>query len=463
MPSLIHHAEILSLLAEGASLLGRTPDREKIRLLRDRVAETRRMHGLEGSSAGEETLVWLTVLDALVERLLHDQEAMAALSTVKAFYEDVLASLIEGVVVIDPSRRITLVNRAAEEIVGITSEEAVGRSLDEVFRDLTEIASLATQTFETGRSFSNNDALLRRSGGETRAIGVMTSVVTGSGGGITGVVAVLRDLTSVREMEEQVRRAERLSALGVLAAGIAHEVRNPLAGVRGAAQLLRSEIRGNQALVPYTDVIVREVDRLDRIVTGLLPFASPRTFSYGPVNIHSVLDRVLLLEQPRAAAAGVGFQREYDPSLPPVRGNEEQLAQVFLNLVRNGVEAMPQGGRLTLTTRVPDPFMAIRREGERMRMIQVRVADAGVGIPPEATASLFTPFFTTKDHGTGLGLALSHQIVTEHGGAIRVESEPGRGSAFSVTLPMVQEETPPEKPGRGAARRHARRKQEKAG
>jgi two-component system nitrogen regulation sensor histidine kinase GlnL len=120
-------------------------------------------------------------------------------------------------------------------------------------------------------------------------IGVITSVVAGSGGGVTGVAAVLRDLTSVREMEEQVRRAERLSALGVLAAGIAHEVRNPLAGVRGAAQLLGSEIRDNQALAPYTDVIVREVDRLDRIVTGLLPFASPRTFSYGPVNIHSVL------------------------------------------------------------------------------------------------------------------------------------------------------------------------------
>lgn len=440
--------------------MGQTPDREKIRTLRDRVADARHLHGPEGLPADDGTLVWLTVLDALVERLLHDQEAMAALSTVKAFYEDVLASLIEGVVVIDPSRRITLVNRAAEEIVGITSEEAVGRSLDEVFRDLTEIASLVTQTFETGRSFSNNDAVLRRPGGETRMIGVITSVVAGSGGGVTGVAAVLRDLTSVREMEEQVRRAERLSALGVLAAGIAHEVRNPLAGVRGAAQLLGSEIRGNQALVPYTDVIVREVDRLDRIVTGLLPFASPRTFSYGPVNIHSVLDRVLLLEQPRAAAAGVGFQREYDPSLPPVRGNEEQLTQVFLNLVRNGVEAMPAGGRLTVTTRVPDPFMAIRRGGERTRMIQVRVADDGVGIPPEAASSLFTPFFTTKDHGTGLGLALSHQIVTEHGGAIRVESEPGRGSTFSVTLPMIHEETPPRSDrGRGTARR----KREKAG
>lgn len=434
--------------------MGQTPDREKIRTLRDRVADARHLHGPEGLPADDGTVVWLTVLDALVERLLHDQEAMAALSTVKAFYEDVLASLIEGVVVIDPSRRITLVNRAAEEIVGITSEEAVGRSLDEVFLDLTEIASLVTQTFETGRSFSNNDAVLRRPGGETRMIGVITSVVAGSGGGVTGVAAVLRDLTSVREMEEQVRRAERLSALGVLAAGIAHEVRNPLAGVRGAAQLLGSEIRDNQALVPYTDVIVREVDRLDRIVTGLLPFASPRTFSYGPVNIHSVLDRVLLLEQPRAAAAGVGFQREYDPSLPPVRGNEEQLTQVFLNLVRNGVEAMPAGGRLTVTTRVPDPFMAIRRGGERTRLIQVRVADDGVGIPPEAASSLFTPFFTTKDHGTGLGLALSHQIVTEHGGAIRVESEPGRGSTFSVTLPMIHEETPPRSDrGRGAARR----------
>lgn len=440
--------------------MGQTPDREKIRTLRDRVADARHLHGPEGLPADDGTVVWLTVLDALVERLLHDQEAMAALGAVKAFYEDVLASLIEGVVVIDPSRRITLVNRAAEEIVGITSEEAVGRSLDEVFRDLTEIASLVTQTFETGRSFSNNDAVLRRPGGETRMIGVITSVVAGSGGGVTGVAAVLRDLTSVREMEEQVRRAERLSALGVLAAGIAHEVRNPLAGVRGAAQLLGSEIRGNQALVPYTDVIVREVDRLDRIVTGLLPFASPRTFSYGPVNIHSVLDRVLLLEQPRAAAAGVGFQREYDPSLPPVRGNEEQLTQVFLNLVRNGVEAMPKGGRLTVTTRVPDPFMAIRRGGERTRMIQVRVADDGVGIPPEAAASLFTPFFTTKDHGTGLGLALSHQIVTEHGGAIRVESEPGRGSTFSVTLPMIHEETPP-RSDRG--RTAARRKREKAG
>jgi len=247
------------------------------------------------------------------------------------------------------------------------------------------------------------------------------------------LVLVLRDLSRVRELEEQVRRSERLAGLGVLAAGIAHEVRNPLVGVRGAAQLLEGEPAFPAALREYTGMIIRQVDRLNRLVGELLTLAEQRPLEPQPCNLHHVLEEALRLAEGGQRPGRFQILRQYDPEVPAAAGDFDRLLQVFLNLVRNAMEAMPEGGELTVRTR----FERVAPQCGGRPAVRVDVQDRGPGLPEEVRSRLFTPFYTTKDGGTGLGLAVSLRIVAEHGGAIEAENRPGGGAAFRVILPAA--------------------------
>jgi two-component system nitrogen regulation sensor histidine kinase GlnL len=241
------------------------------------------------------------------------------------------------------------------------------------------------------------------------------------------------------------RRADRLATLGMIAAGIAHEVKNPLVGIRGAAQLMRSELLfgretgpGSQKnLTEYLDVILKEADRLNHVLEGILDFTRIKPREMKASNIHSILDRVLLLNEESARQRGVVLARLYDPSLPDVYCSEDQLIQVFLNIIKNAVEAMPGGGKLSVITRMSDLFTTVQADGKKHQLMVVKVSDTGPGIKQEHLQDIFTPFFTTKDKGVGLGLALSYQIVQEHLGTIRVESQEKEGTTFSVYLPLA--------------------------
>ncbi len=362
-----------------------------------------------------------------------------------ALEENILASILDGVVAVDGRLRITLVNRAAEGLTRRKAQELVGRLFAEVFPDNHHLLRFLEETIETGRSFADHDAVFRYPDGGQVPVGIATTLLAESASGGeagTGAVVVLREQGKVRELEDQIVRAEKLASLGVLAAGMAHEIKNPLAGIRGAAQLLRKEV-GGSSLGEYAEVIVQEADRLNGIVEGLLALGRPAEQEYGGLNIHHLLDRVLRLQELVAREQGVEIAREYDPSLPPVRGNEGSLVQVFLNVIRNALEAMPEGGRLTVVTRLADPFTTIRHEGERRKLIQVGVFDTGPGIPEAIRRDIFTPFFTTKKKGVGLGLAIAYQIVHEHQGLLKVEAPPPQaddgGSVFWVALPIWME------------------------
>ena len=241
----------------------------------------------------------------------------------------------------------------------------------------------------------------------------------------------------------RMRRSDRLATLGMIAAGIAHEVKNPLVGIRGAAQLLKSELRqaeeagagGN--LTEYLDVILKEADRLNSVLEGILDFTRLKPLEIKTYNIHSILDRVLLLNEEYARQSSVVLSRLYDPSLPDIIGNQNQLIQVFLNIIKNATEAMRSGGKLTVVTRMSDLFTSVQADGKKHRLMVVKVSDTGSGIKQEHLSEIFTPFFTTKDRGVGLGLALSYQIVQEHLGTIRVESQEQEGTTFSVYLPLA--------------------------
>ena len=276
--------------------------------------------------------------------------------------------------------------------------------------------------------------------GSRSPVGLVSSVLPDAEDRPQGVILTVRDQSSVRDLKDRIRRADRLAAIGQIAAGIAHEIKNPLGrhSRRGPAPEVRAQDRtqAGGSLTEYLDVILKEADRLNSVLEGILDFTRVKPRETGTFNIHSILDRALLLYEEPARLNAMVLAREYDPSLPEVIGNRDQLIQVFLNIIKNAVEVMPSGGKLTVVTRMSDMFTSVQADGRKHRLMVVKVSDTGPGIKQEHLQDIFAPFFTTKDRGVGLGLALSYQIVQEHLGTIRVESREGEGTTFSVYLPL---------------------------
>jgi two-component system, NtrC family, nitrogen regulation sensor histidine kinase GlnL len=355
---------------------------------------------------------------------------------------DILSGIADGVMVADEAGKVLIWNRAIEEMTGIAAADAVGRSSRAVFAENPAIVSQIEKTFSTGRSYSDYEAELAARHRQPLPVGLVSSVLPDAEGRPQGVILTVRDQRGVRDLKERMRRADRLAAIGQIAAGIAHEIKNPLVGIRGAAQLLKSELRGasdagKDSFVEYLDVILKEADRLNGVLEGILDFTRVSPRERGAFNIHSIIDRALLLNEETARQNNVLLAREYDPSLPEVIGNQDQLMQVFLNIVKNAMEAMPSGGKLTVVTRMSDLFTSVQADGRKHRLMVVKISDTGPGIRQEHLQDIFAPFFTTKDKGVGLGLALSYQIVQEHLGTIRVESREGEGTTFSVYLALA--------------------------
>jgi len=263
-------------------------------------------------------------------------------------------------------------------------------------------------------------------------------------------VIALRDATITNSLRELVAQRDKLTSYGHIAAGIAHEVKNPLGGIRGAAELLgrwSEEERGRKT----ADLIVREVDRISALVEELMVFARGDELHMAPLNLHRILDEVLELVELDSFDGQCEIERSYDPSIPEFRGDADRLRQIFLNLARNALQAMEdKGGRLTIATRMTLDSRLAGRSGRRLPTVQVRFSDTGPGIPGEILERLATPFFTTRKKGTGLGLAVSRHWATKHGGNLRISSEPGEGAVVRVNLPLQREAEQREADGTGS-------------
>jgi PAS domain S-box-containing protein len=355
-------------------------------------------------------------------------------------YEGVLAGLPDGVIAIDATTRVIFWNSGAEVLTGRSVRRAEGRFLKDIFPATSSLARRLTETLTTAESRSETDGLLEAVDGREVPVSVVTSPLFARDGQVEAAVAVVRDLTRLRQLEAEVRRGETLAAAGRMAVGFAHEIRNPLGAIRGAVQLLSRELAGEPRLREYTDVVLTEVDRVNRIIEMLLDLGRPVKPRAVPLNLHQLLERVLTVNEQSATAHGIAIVRRYDPSLPPILGDEDRLAQVFHNLVRNALEAMPDGGHLTVATRVSLSAIFGKMDlgsGPRS-LVELSVADEGPGIPAEVRARIFDPFFTTKPGGLGLGLAICHRILEEHHGAIQVENARGRGTMVTCFLPIAR-------------------------
>jgi len=236
----------------------------------------------------------------------------------------------------------------------------------------------------------------------------------------------LKEQTEVLfQTEEQLRRADLFSALGVISAGMAHEIRNPLGSIKGAVEILKDDYRPDEANYEFINILLKETDRLNRIVQEFLDFARPTEPAFQSTDINEAIESVLLLIAQEANKRGVKMHKELDNALGTYSLDAGMIKQAFLNLTLNALQAMPQGGILTV------------RSGRQGDILEVKISDTGVGITEESRRRLFTPFFTTKKNGTGLGLVITYRIIENHRGSIEVVSEPGKGSTFTVRIPVA--------------------------
>jgi two-component system sensor histidine kinase HydH len=359
-------------------------------------------------------------------------------------------ALPDALLYCDAEGRVRFVNEEACRLLGMTSAWALGRAGALVLRTAVPGEDLFAEA-GSARSPARETLLVTKDGAELPARITLARADDG------GAFAVVRDLTQVQRLQRELRLRERLASVGELAAGVAHEIRNPLAGISSSAQVLLTRFEPRDDRQKFCRVIIDQVDRLDRIVTSLLKFARPPEPKLRLSRLEDVVGRILALEAEHLAEARIAVETKFAARMPGLWIDPGLIEQVLLNLVVNATQAMPQGGTLTIElgtgTKRERPLQRSpgRREADAQatgargattfaaparRVARLKLIDTGVGIPREVVPRLFDPFFTTKAAGTGLGLSISQSILQEHGGIISIASREGRGTTVVVELPL---------------------------
>jgi two-component system, NtrC family, nitrogen regulation sensor histidine kinase GlnL len=351
--------------------------------------------------------------------------------------EHIFSSFIDGVVLVSPNGTIEKANPAIEEIFRSSIESLTDKPLAEIFPEPSEINAKVQETLTRRISFRDvRGQGFRRTGHSSFPVSVTVSPYMNNGVPAQGAVLHVRDMSLFKELEQSSKRMDELSHLGALSLGMAHEIKNPLVAISGSAQLLRKRLPDQHH--KFLDVVIKESERINRMMDRMLDFARPTQLELKLLNIHQILEEILLLEK-KGGRVDIRFVQNYDPSLPQVEGDEDQLKQVFLNLIRNALEAMPEGGTLELMTRIHSNYTVKTETRPNSRQaILVEIRDSGPGIGTEELNNIFTPFHTTKSKGSGLGLPLSLKIVENHKGKMNVQSETGKGTRVQVFLPVEQ-------------------------
>jgi two-component system sensor histidine kinase AtoS len=364
----------------------------------------------------------------------------------KSYTDNVLRSLTSGILTVDLEGRVVTLNPAAELLTGYFAGEAIGRYCTEVFAHAPEIGEVILETLNARSVVPAMTFPLRRRNGTTLPVEFSAAPLRAGEGKELGAIGLFRDLSAVRRLEDQLRRSDRLAELGTLAAGIAHEIRNPLTSLLTFGRHLGKKFEDPQFRERFQSVVPRELERINAIVEGLLDLARPPRLALGRVRLAALLERVVELYVEQIETQGVTVVREFAHDVPTVVADGDQLYQALVNVVANALDAMPTGGRLSLRVGWPDsssPRLSARR-GHPDQRVRVEIADTGPGIPGPDADRVFNPFFTTKEQGTGLGLALTHKIIEDHGGTIDFSSAPASGTTFRIVLPLIPDLPDPE-------------------
>jgi PAS domain S-box-containing protein len=406
------------------------------------------------------------------------QKLEQEITELKNFNESIIQSIGSGLITVDLERRITSFNQAAEEALGWRAYEVIGRYLDEIFSpeecrrlltsnslEFADELGLAPHQFEAtsetskltskASDFTTSDAKisdnglpnremeLKRKDGKTVHVGFSVTPRIDNRNQRVGTIISFRDISLIKQMQAEVLRMDRLASLGVLASGIAHEIRNPLAGIKTVAQTLEEDIEPSDSRREYVARIIRQVNRMDDLLKTLFSYARPKSPVPTKCRLQDIINEVKPLMDQRFEKNRIEFVQNYAPDLPLIYVDFQQIQQVFINLFLNAIDAMPAGGKLTVSARpARTTLKRVDRRSHRYPLppqqtlySHVSVTDTGEGIARENLPAIFDPFFTTKPQGSGLGLSIVYRIIEEHGGDIQVESTLGKGTTFALLLP----------------------------
>lgn len=351
--------------------------------------------------------------------------ARSSLSRVRAFSDHLVESMPIGLVALDGKGRIAAVNREARKVLGIRGRPVLGRPAGEILPD--ELMGVLGRPLDGGESRELEVACDLEGGRRVPLETSLSSLGQGEDEEAPALLLLFRDVTEVQNLKQEVERSRRLASVGRLAAGVAHEIRNPLSSIKGFATYFRERYKDQPQDKKTAEILIQEVDRLNRVIGQLLDFARPMTVEKRPSSVEDLVRHSLRMVEAQARDSGVRLDREVGAGLEEVPMDRDRMGQVLLNLLLNSIEAMPGGGALRVSA-------ALEPDGA---FVRIQVADTGAGIKEEDLEHVFDPYFTTKSSGTGLGLAIAHKIVESHGGDMIVESGKGRGTKVSILLPMA--------------------------
>ncbi|NIS61857.1 MAG: PAS domain S-box protein [Proteobacteria bacterium] len=369
--------------------------------------------------------------DALKAVELEVQRLNEEVQQLRAFAESLIQSISSGLILVDTKDKITYFNRAAEKILGYSRKEVVGKPLT-IFSLREKKQMMPTPFTNEDEMHSRREGIIIRKDKVQIPIGFNITNHLDPRGGKIGKIISFRDMTNVLKLQEEMIRMDRLVSLGELSSGIAHEIRNPLAGIKTTAQALGEEMGQDDPKREYLNRITKEIDRLNGLLKTFFSFAKPQKLNPVVCNIRDIVNEIIPLLIKDIANRGINFTEEYAPDLPKVRMDFNQMHQVFLNLFLNAIQAMPNGGELKIKT---EPIALAPLVNPGRDYVRISISDTGRGIPARDINKIFDPFFTTRPKGIGLGLSITYQIIKKHGGSIRVESKVDKGTTFILTLP----------------------------
>lgn len=356
---------------------------------------------------------------------------LEALATLTSYTDNILSSIAAGVVTLDSDGVVLTWNRAAESIVNRKAVEVVGLGYSEVIDNLKIAEADKTATLQiiekvrtTGKVYQGYKLCYHPLERDSMYLNISASILWNNNGDPIGQVIIFEDITKEMKMEDEFRRMGELAAVGQLAASIAHELRNPLSSIKGAAQFLQKEYENEGAIVEFLDIIVEEVNGLSKLTTEFLEFARPMEFEIGPVDLNEIVRKTLQLMSVHLSESGVVVLDHLAEDMPTIQADGKQIEQVLRNIILNGLQAMPDGGTLSIQTK------------SSAQSAELIISDTGLGIQEDKLARIFVPFFTTKTKGTGLGLSVVQKIVDNHGGRIDVSSIVGQGTTFKIIFPL---------------------------
>ncbi|MCQ6562886.1 PAS domain-containing sensor histidine kinase [Paenibacillus mendelii] len=366
--------------------------------------------------SGQVTEVVASCVD-ITERKRAEEE----LRETKELLESLIKNSVDGICVTDMEGKVIRVNRSFEKIYGWQEEELIGKQVPIFPLHMKNDLDVICNQLQTGKKVMNCETIRQRKDGEMIHVCLTVSPIKDAAGRVIALTGITRDISERKRSEDFYRKADKLNVIGQLAAGLAHEIRNPLTSLRGFIQLMQSSGTNKSA---YCDIMISEIDRINSIVNEFLIIAKPHATSFRKNDIRIILHNVVTLLEPQAVLNNIQIQLEVEGDFPLVESSEMEIKQVFVNILKNAIEAMPGGGMIRIA------LVA------QTNSILIRFNDEGNGIPDNLIPRLGEPFFTTKEQGTGLGLMMCYKIIADHKGSIMINSVVSEGSTFDITLPL---------------------------